>query len=238
MIVQGDTEADEYEERAKGWRRFNVEEFHRLRELRLLLPDDRPELLDGVIWIDGKRNPRQPRFSAEQFHLIAMVGVFSPDERVELVNGAIMELAPIGSWHQAGIDFLVNALAGVLGDRAIVRAQGPVRLDPHTELRPDLALLRSRSDYYRNGHPAPEDIYLVVEIADGPVVRDRGERAALYIRAGIPEVWVADLQGELVQAFRIVAESGRLTIDEYERGMTIAPRAFPHARLPVSAILG
>jgi Uma2 family endonuclease len=56
-----------------------------------------------------------------------------------------------------------------------------------------LALLRPRQDYYRNGHPGPADVLLLVEVADSSLAYDREVKLPRYARAAIPEIWLVDL---------------------------------------------
>lgn len=67
-------------------------------------------------------------------------------------------------------------------------------LPPDTYLEPDLALLRPGD--YRERLPRPEDVLLVVEVADASLDYDLTKKVPLYAKAGVPEVWVQDLLGE------------------------------------------
>ncbi len=71
--------------------------------------------------------------------------------------------------------------------------QNPVCLDGRLEPLPDIALLRPRSDYYRNGHLGPDDVLLLIEVADSSLRYDREVKIPRYARAGVPEVWLVDL---------------------------------------------
>ena len=73
-----------------------------------------------------------------------------------------------------------------LQGRAIVRIQNPVRLDNHSEPQPDVMLLRWRDDFYRNGHPGPGNVLLLIEIADSSVAFDRTVKLAAYARRRHP----------------------------------------------------
>nr|WP_269801886.1 hypothetical protein [Thermus sediminis] len=53
-------------------------------------------------------------------------------------------------------------------------------MPPHSEPRPDLALLRPRDS--GEALPTPEDVLLLVEGAD----HDQGRKLPIYARAGIP----------------------------------------------------
>ena len=82
-----------------------------------------------------------------------------------------------------------------MGPTAVVSVQDPVWLDDHTEALPDIALLRPRPDYYRNGHPAAGDVLLIIEVADSSLADDRDVKLPRDARAGIPEAWLVDLDG-------------------------------------------
>jgi Putative restriction endonuclease/Periplasmic binding protein-like domain len=64
-------------------------------------------------------------------------------------------------------------------DVAIVSIQNTVRIPPRNMPQPDIALLRRRDDWYRKSHSTPEDVYLVVEIADSSLSYDRDVKAPL-----------------------------------------------------------
>ena len=81
------------------------------------------------------------RFTVEDYHRMAAAGVLSDGDRVELLGGEIADMTPIGSRHMACVDRLTRLLSVGCGERAIVRVQGPIRLDPHSEPQPDVTLL-------------------------------------------------------------------------------------------------
>lgn len=47
-----------------------------------------------------------------------------------------------------------------------------------------------------------EDIFLVIEISDTTLQKDRREKALLYAVAGIPDYWILDLNKRQVFIFR------------------------------------
>lgn len=174
--------------------------------------------------------PDTERMSAESIHIarhkltvtdyyrMAEVGILAPDARVELIEGEIIDMAPIGSRHASVVDKLVRLLNRAVGNRAIVRARGSVRLSRHTEPEPDIALLKYREDFYVSAHPGPGDILLVIEVSDSTFVYDREVKAPLYARAEIPEYWLFDIEhGRVIfhrqpmeGAYREVSSSDRL----------------------------
>ena len=165
-------------------------------------------------------------------------GILKEDDRVELVEGEIIEMTPIGPRHATCVDRLTRRLIGLLGDLAVVRVQGPVRLGPYSEPQPDTALLRPPVTRYQDRHPDPADIFLVVEVADTTVEDDRAQKIPLYARAGIPETWLVNLPGEAVEVYRDPAPDGYRQILAVRRGQPLAPLAFPDVTLTADEILG
>jgi Uma2 family endonuclease len=128
---------------------------------------------------------------------MADAGVLGEDDRVELLEGEIIEMAPIGSRHNACVDRLVAVLQPQLAGRAILRVQGSIGLSARSEPQPDVAVLRSREDFYADELPGPDDVLLIVEVAETSADTDRN-KARSYGQAGIVQAWVVDLaMGEL-----------------------------------------
>ena len=135
------------------------------------------------------------RLTVTDYHRMGEAGILGPDMRTELIDGEIVEMPPIGHPHAGTVKLIANRLKETVGLAAVVAVQDPVWLDDHTEPLPDIALLRPRADYYRNGHPGPADVLLLVEVADSSLRYDREVKLPRYARAGIPLVWLVDLTG-------------------------------------------
>jgi Uma2 family endonuclease len=127
---------------------------------------------------------------------------------------------------------------GKLTGRATVSVQAPVRLSEISEPQPDLLLLRFREDFYASRHPRPEDVLLLVEVADSSLGYDQGTKAPLYARHGIPEVWIEALGRTTLEVCRDPSPQGYRDVRTLRRGDRISPLAFPDLVLEVSAILG
>jgi Uma2 family endonuclease len=63
---------------------------------------------------------------------------------------------------------------------ALVDARNPLTLGKHSEPQPDLMVLRERADGYRRNHPRPEDVLLLIEVADSSAAADRNVKIPLY----------------------------------------------------------
>jgi len=169
--------------------------------------------------------------TVDEYYRMAATGVLAPDAKVELLDGEIVEMAPIGSPHAACVMRLTRRLWATIGDRALLSVQGPLRLDEHSEPEPDVMLLRHRDDTYAAAHPGPDDVLLLVEVADASAKLDRTRKVPMYLAAGVPEVWLVDLQARTIDAFR----GG--TAQTYRAGATIAPQAFPDIGFEVAYLL-
>jgi Uma2 family endonuclease len=181
--------------------------------------------------------PRR-RFTVEDYHRMGRAGILAEDDRVELIEGEIVEMPPIGSPHGGAVKTLNWLLSRVVGDRAIVAVQDPVVIGDLSEPQPDLMLLRPRADFYRTSHPEPEDVLLLVEVADTTGAYDRRVKLPLYARAGIAECWLVDLGTGAIEVHR--SPSGETYEERWEvrPGRRLAPAAFPDAELEAGAILG
>lgn len=177
------------------------------------------------------------RFDADEFQRMGRAGILREDDRVELINGEIITMTPIGPRHNAAVNRANRALVGAVGNQAIVQVQGSVRLDLSNEPQPDLVLLRPDPDFYASRLPAPDDILLVVEIAESTVDYDSGVKAQLYATAGVREYWLADLTTGTVTRSSAPSGGTYQRRRELKAGESIAPDALPQCAIPVESLL-
>jgi Uma2 family endonuclease len=150
------------------------------------------------------------RFTVDDYYRLAQAGILGEDARVELIEGEIVMMTPIGSRHAACVTGITRLLVGLLGDRALVRIQLPVRLDDNSEPEPDICVARPRPDLYAGGHPGPADVLLLIEVSDSSLGYDRGIKVPLYARSGIEAVWIVDLGRSVVHAYSGPSADGYL----------------------------
>ncbi len=180
--------------------------------------------------------PRR-KFSVGEYYAMAESGVLGPDERVELLDGEIVVMAPIGNRHAFCVDWLTRFWILALAERAIVRVQNPVRLNDSSEPEPDVTLLEWKDDFYASGHPGPQDVLLVIEVADSTVDFDRNQKLQLYARAGITEVWIVNLQDRRVETYTEPEGDQYGSVRYYGPGESVAPMHFPDIGLVVEQII-
>jgi len=173
-------------------------------------------------------------FTADEFVRMAAAGVFRENERIELIHGEIVEMSPVGPGHGAAVACLNKRLTIGVGDRAVVWIQSSARMALDSVPQPDLALLRPHS--YRRAQPRPEDILLVVEVADTSLRYDRTDKLTLYAIAGIPEYWVVSVEGEWLEVYHSPEDHGYRESRRLHRDDTIAPLTFPDVVITTSEI--
>jgi Uma2 family endonuclease len=167
------------------------------------------------------------RFTVDEYHTIGATGALGYDQRMELIEGEIVDMPPIGRKHAACVDELTDLFARGLAGRARIRVQGPLRLNDRAEPQPDLVVLRPRADSYREADAGPADALLVIEVADTTVDYDQRVKVPLYAEAGIPEVWVADVNAESVTVYRQPGPQGYAQVLVATGDDPLSPLAFP-----------
>lgn len=176
-------------------------------------------------------------FTVKEYYKMAEAGILHEDDRVELIEGEIVQMPPIGSYHAGDVNRLAEIFFTRVGRRAIVSVQNPIRLSEYSEPQPDVALLHRRPDFYTTAHPGPQDVLLVVEVADTSADYDREVKALLYARAGIREYWLWDLAGETVEVYQQPSPEGYQQARRFQRGERLAPEALPELELSVDDML-
>ena len=168
---------------------------------------------------------------------MAETGVLRPDARVELLDGRIIDRSPIGPFHSGVTNFLNEVFTAASRGRWLTSVQNPLHLDEHSEPQPDLMLLKPAADCYRNRHPLPTDVYLLVEVSDTTLELDREEKLPAYGRAGIPEVWIVDLNQPAIEVYREPHFTGYASKTVLRAGDKARPLAFPDAVVEVAELL-
>jgi Uma2 family endonuclease len=177
------------------------------------------------------------RFTADEYQQMGRAGILREADRVELIDGEIVAMSPIGPRHSACVGSATRALVRAAGDDAIVLPQGSVRLGLHHEPQSDLVLLRPRADFYASRHAGPDDILLVIEIADSSLEYDQDVKARVYAASRVPEYWLADLRAGVVWRHSLPEQAGYQRIEPRRRGESMSPLLLPSCAIDVDALL-
>ena len=125
----------------------------------------------------------RPRLlTRSEYVRIAETGIFDR-ERVELIRGVVIRMSPIGPPHSDSVDELTEKLVTALVGRARVRIQHPFLAADESEPEPDVAVVPLGD--YLTAHP--DRAYLVIEVADSSLRKDRYVKAPLYAISNVEE---------------------------------------------------
>ncbi len=141
------------------------------------------------------------KLTVSDFLQMGEMGLFAPDERVELLDGEVYTVSPPSSRHASIVKRLGKLLERSLGDRAVISVQDPLILNDYRLTEPDLALLKLSDTFYSERHPQAEDALLVVEVSRSSLNYDKTEKLPRYAEAGIPEVWIVDVDAQLLEVY-------------------------------------
>ena len=125
-----------------------------------------------------------------------------------------------------------------LADIVIVGVHDPVRIDDFSEPQPDLALLKPRKDFYSKSDPAPEDVLVVIEVADTSVNYDRNVKLPLYARAVILEAWLMVLRKDIIEVHSQPKNGKYQKVQRVKRGKTLTSPTIPDLSCRVEDLLG
>lgn len=173
----------------------------------------------------------RPLRRVEYDQLIAL-GAFE-DEKIELLDGELVAMSAIGTNHSAVVQKLNELLVLALHGRAWVRCQCPFAASEISEPEPDF-LVAAREDYL-DDHPS--QAYLVVEVAESSLAKDRGRKLRLYATCQAPEYWVVNLVERCIEVYRDPDGGAYARVERYERGQSIQLLAFSDVSIAVSDVL-
>jgi Uma2 family endonuclease len=98
-------------------------------------------------------------------------------------------------------------------------------------------LLKLAAHDYIKRHRGPEDVFLLIEVADSTVAYDRNQKLPAYGRAGIPEVWLINLPERSIEVYRQPHYLGYASKQDLREGSSACPHAFPEAEIDVQELL-
>jgi Uma2 family endonuclease len=153
-------------------------------------------------------------------------------QHLELVEGELIDKMGKNRPHVNGLVLMQAWLQSVFGARR-VNPETPIDVSPEdnpsNEPQPDIIVLNRDLSHFRSANPGPQDLHLVVEVADTTLRFDLTTKAALYARAGIVEYWVLDVSDRRLIVHR-QPQSGKYTvIPVYGEQESVVPLAAPHA---------
>jgi Uma2 family endonuclease len=184
--------------------------------------------------------PPRVRFTRDQVEQMMAAGLFA-GQKFELIQGDLIDKMGPNPPHA----FAIRILAALLGE-----IFGALRISAQTSIEiayedrrwswpePDIAVLAEAKEEYTRRLPRGNELVLLVEVADTSVRYDSITKRDLYARAGVPEYWVLDIQGQQLVIHRDLEHGLYKSVRIVAAGEEAAPQAAPDRPISLAKVLG
>lgn len=176
------------------------------------------------------------QFTVGDYARMREAGILTEDDRVELLDGEIYLMSPLGPLHIAIVNRLNKLLMRQVGDDAILSIQNSVQLNDYSEPQPDVAILSLRGDFYEQAFARPDDILLIIEVADSSLEYDRDQKLPRYAMSNIAEVWIVDVDQRIVEQYSQPLQGQYTLLNKVLLGSTIQSRTLPNIQFTTDKI--
>ena len=161
------------------------------------------------------------RLRVDQYHAMIQAGILAEDDPVELLEGWLVTKMPKNPRHRVATQLTREALAQAMPSSWYVDAQEPITT-ADSEPEPDVVVVQGNRREYADRHPGPQDIALVVEVADSSLQRDRSSKKRLYAAAAITEYWIINLIANQVEVYTDPSGSGPQADYQHSRSYALS----------------
>jgi Uma2 family endonuclease len=176
--------------------------------------------------------------TADEYLKMAEVGILGEDEHVELIDGEIVKMSPTGDRHANTMARLLRSfIRSLTDDDAIVWTQSSTRMAVHFVPEPDLVVLSPDVDRENRG-PKQEEVFLVIEVSDSTLSTDRKVKLPRYAASGVPEVWIVNLQADVVEVYTDVDAANGVyrQCDHRKSPDTVSPGQYPGVAIDLARL--
>jgi Uma2 family endonuclease len=150
--------------------------------------------------------PQRTRLRIEDFLLLDRSGAFGDASKTELLDGDIYCMNSQFQRHSYVKSEIAFRLREILaGTGRLVLVEAAVAMPPHDLPEPDVTVMQGPLG---TGAVPLDRVRLLVEVSDSTLDIDLGRKADLYARNGVPEYWVADIEGRQIWVHREPAADG------------------------------
>jgi Uma2 family endonuclease len=160
------------------------------------------------------------RLSVAQYHGMVASGILTEDDPVELLEGWLVTKMPKNPLHTLATKLTSSQLAAVLPMGWFVNVQEPVTT-ADSEPEPVVVIVRGQRRDYRERHPSPADVVLVVEVSDTTLARDQTLKLRIYAKARIPVYWIVNLPDQQLEVYSDPIGAAYTSQTVYRAGETV-----------------
>jgi Uma2 family endonuclease len=149
--------------------------------------------------------------TVHQYHRMIELGILEEGEPIELLDGLLVRKdrgaeegdVTVSPLHGVSVTKIMGLAATLKTHGLHVRIQQPITIPPDHEPEPDAAIVRGSIDAYTANHPGPDDVAVVIEVADSSLGRDRGVKQRIYATAAIPQYVIVNLRERVVEVYEV-----------------------------------
>jgi len=186
--------------------------------------------------IEQELEPQMHLWTIADYHQMIESGILDKGDRVELLEGKIVCKTPQRPFHASSVQRSSHLLFELLRDQAEIRVNLPVTLGNRSEPEPHIAVVKLDANEYSLRHPESEDIYLLIEVADSTITKDRKHKSSIYAKNQVLEYWILDLQRRQVYIFRQPEAQSYREQFVLSSSDTVTLQAFPDIAIALDAL--
>ena len=164
------------------------------------------------------------RFTVAEYLALAELGLLS--ERSELIEGDIFDMSAHSPRHRQIVRRVRRKLEAVLNERALVFGQSTLAFEGWSP-EPDVMALAPDESEYNDRQPTTGEIFVLIEVADTTLAKDKGIKLRSYARQGVSDYWVVNLKADATEVYRDPHGDEYASKVTYRFGEAFAPLAFP-----------
>lgn len=176
-------------------------------------------------------------WTVETFYRAIAAGIFDEPNRLELIQGEIWKKEPVNPPYANVTEDTARLFRSLFEPQFWVREEKPFHIAFDGEPVPDIAVVAAEARHDRSRHPTPEEVRLLVEVADSSAERDLGEKAALYAQAGIADYWVSLLNTRQLVVHRNPTDNQYASVVCLTETDSIAPLVAPDTVIAIADLL-
>jgi Uma2 family endonuclease len=146
---------------------------------------------------DMLKPPSRYRLSVADYLVLHEAGAFE-GMRTELIEGEIIVVSPQAARHifvKSEPSYRLRRALEELGSDLSVGIHGSVAIDDHSLPEPDIFLTDAIGE---EGYIPVSSVHFAVEVAITSLDFDLAGKQRLYALHGVPEYWVADVNGRVI----------------------------------------
>ncbi len=157
--------------------------------------------------------------------------------RWELLDGEIIDRGNMNPPHAIFTEAIYEVLRRLLGNQFWVRQEKPITIAVDAEPMPDISVIDPARRGRTDRHPTPDEVKLLIEVADATETKDTEYKAAVYAQAGIADYWVVLVNKRQVNVYRNPEAGAYHAPRELKDGDTVSPLVAPEVLIAVSDLL-